>query len=171
MGERVCRYLLCPLETYISFIISLFTVCLNDLSFSESGVLMYHTINVWYSRFEFNFRKVCFMFVCALHLEHKWSYLKHSLNGFFFYYEVSYKNYHWKSVKISRWLHLLAFFGLFAWKNLFRDLYSKVMSIFVVEVCLLYGVECRMFFSHPFCLCLFTWKLSPWCWEILMTND
>ena len=63
---KVSEDLLGPFDSYLHFIISLFTVCLNDLSFSENSVLMYHTINVCYSRFYLNFNNICFMKVCAL---------------------------------------------------------------------------------------------------------
>jgi hypothetical protein len=49
-----------------SFIIFLFSFCLNDLSICESGVLKSSTISVWGSVFDLNFSKISSKNVSAL---------------------------------------------------------------------------------------------------------
>ena len=50
----------------ISFIISLFSFCLDYLSIGESRVLKFPTINVWTLISDLNFSHVSFMNMCAL---------------------------------------------------------------------------------------------------------
>ena len=43
------------------------------------------------------------------------------------------------------------FLGLFAWETILQALYSDVVTIFVVEVCFLYGANRWILFMHPLC--------------------
>ena len=61
----------CPVKsiwfiTSLSFTVSLFSFCFNDLSIGESGVLKSPTIIVWGSMCVLSFSKVSFMNLGAL---------------------------------------------------------------------------------------------------------
>jgi hypothetical protein len=70
--------------TPVSFTVSLFSFCFQDLSIDESGVLKYPTIIVCGVMCALSFTKVSLMNVDALHLEHRYSELRGHLGRFYF---------------------------------------------------------------------------------------
>jgi hypothetical protein len=67
--DQMCyKYLLGQLEfiASVSFVISLFSFCLNDMSIGESGQLSSPIIKVWVSIYDLSFSNVSLMNVCTL---------------------------------------------------------------------------------------------------------
>ena len=63
-----------------------FSLCFEDLSSGESGVLMSPTISVWVLMCYVSFGNISFTYVDALVLGHKCSELRLHLNGFFLWW-------------------------------------------------------------------------------------